>query len=56
MKVKINKSKCLGCGACANICPEGIKMIDNLATVKNDNAECINEAIKICPINIITIN
>jgi ferredoxin len=56
MTITINQDKCLGCGACANACPEGIEIIDGKAAVKNDQADCFKEAIAICPINIIKIN
>jgi len=49
MSWKINKDKCTGCGSCANICPEGIEMIDRKAEIKNENAGCMEDAAGICP-------
>ena len=51
---KVNKEKCIGCGACAAICPEGFEMKDGKAKVKNPNAKCIDEAITICPVEAIS--
>ena len=38
---KIIKDKCVGCGICANICPEGIGMVEEKARIKNENANCL---------------
>jgi len=57
--VKINKEKCIGCGACASTCPEVFVMNDDgKAEVKagvdlKKNAKCIKEAIKNCPVEAI---
>jgi ferredoxin len=56
MKVKIESEKCLGCGVCVNICPDGIKMIDGIAKVADEKTDCFKEASEVCPINIIKIN
>ena len=46
---RIDKNKCVGCGICANICPEGIKMVNGKAEIENENAECIKNAAAACP-------
>jgi len=52
--VSINKSKCIGCGACASICGEVFEMKDGKAHVKSQkNASCIKEAIESCPVDAI---
>jgi len=59
MSVKVNKEKCLGCGTCANICPEVFEMgEDGKARVKADadaekNKEKVSEAISACPVEAI---
>ena len=55
MKASIKQDECIGCGVCANICPDGIVMEDNIAVIKNDEAECLKEAADSCPISIIKI-
>ena len=51
--VKIDKKKCIGCGACASICPDGFEIASEKAKVKNKNAGCINEAVSVCPVDAI---
>lgn len=51
---KINKDKCIGCGACVGTCDEIFDFDnDNLATVKNqpteENLDLANEALENCP-------
>jgi len=47
--VKVNEDQCVGCGVCANICPEGIEMVDGIAKIKNENADCLKDAASTCP-------
>jgi len=49
MEAKINENECTGCGICANICPEGIEMINRKAKIKNENAICLKDAANACP-------
>jgi len=50
---KIDKEKCIGCGACVSVCSEGFEMINGKASIKNPKAKCIKEAAKICPVKAI---
>ncbi|GAG16199.1 unnamed protein product [marine sediment metagenome] len=53
--VKINKSECIGCGACASTCPEVFEMKDGKAKVKaQKNIPCVKEAINSCPVDAIS--
>ena len=54
MPVKVDREKCIGCGACEAICPEGFVLKDGKATVKNPNAKCIDNAIGACPVSAIS--
>ena len=68
-KIVHQREKCLGCGACAAVCPKffEIDKKDGLANLKNskkigDNFElelkkvnCLKEATEICPVKIIKI-
>lgn len=52
--VSVDKEKCIGCGACAETCPEGFEMGDDgKAKVNNPNAECVEKAKKGCPVDAI---
>lgn len=68
MKIIQERSKCIGCGSCAAVCPKYFDMAeDGLANVKDgqkagDNMEleidapgCAAEAVEICPVQIIKI-
>lgn len=53
--VKVDLDKCIGCGACESICPDGFEMKeDGKSHVKNANAKCIGDAIDACPVDAIS--
>jgi len=53
--VKVDAKKCIGCGACASICPDGFVMkSDGKSHVKNTKAKCIDEAADACPVGAIS--
>jgi len=54
LAVKVDQDKCIGCGACAALCPDGFKMVDGKSHIKNGDAECIEQAIPSCPVNAIS--
>ena len=54
--VKIIEDECFGCGICANICPEGIEIVNGKAEIKNENANCLKNAADACPRNAILLN
>jgi len=45
----ISKNKCVGCGICANICPEGIEVLNGRARVKTQNVDCLKNIAAACP-------
>jgi ferredoxin len=53
--VKIDEAKCFGCGVCQSICPEGFEVIGGKSRVKNANAECVERAIRACPVAAIAL-
>jgi ferredoxin len=58
--VKVDKKKCIGCGACSSTCPQVFELKDDgKANVKpgadlKKNAKCIKEAIDNCPVEAIS--
>ncbi len=59
MKVTVNQDECIGCGLCADICPEVFRMNDdNLAEVIEQPAtisDACREAKDSCPVGAISI-
>lgn len=56
MSVSVNKNTCIGCGACASICPDSFQLgSDGKAEVINEsNLECAKNAAQSCPVQAIT--
>lgn len=58
VKIKVDKQKCIGCGACASICPSSFEMVDGKAREKKSEIKkitCEKEACDSCPVEAITI-
>ena len=56
MKARIDETKCVGCGICVGICPEGIEMMGEIAEIKDENAGCLKDAADACPQEAIIFN
>ncbi len=56
MVIKVDKKKCIGCGACASTCPNVFELGDDgKAKVKaQKNLPCVKEAIDNCPVEAIS--
>jgi len=55
--VNVNKETCIGCGACASVCPDVFEMNDdgkaNIKAGADTNKDCVKEAIETCPVDAI---
>ncbi|MBU3896871.1 MAG: ferredoxin [Nanoarchaeota archaeon] len=49
--MKVDKNKCIGCGACVSICPEIFELKDGKAVVKS-KGEC-PDSVDACPVRAI---
>lgn len=63
MKITVDKTKCIGCGACASIEPtvfqisaeDGKSQADSNACTLNHREEGCKQAASVCPVGAITI-
>ena len=60
MKAFVDQSGCIGCGLCADTCPEVFRMNDEglaeaYADVTDANRETAEEARDSCPVSVITV-
>ena len=60
MKATVDEETCIGCGLCAETCPEVFEMDDDMARVKVDEvpedlAGTCREAAENCPVEAIQI-
>ena len=53
--IKVDKEKCIGCGACASICPKAFEIKDGKAHFKSSGSKekCVKEAAESCPVQAI---
>ncbi len=58
MAVSVNKNTCIGCGACASLCPNSFELgSDGKAEVINqDEKDCATNAAQSCPVQAITVD
>ena len=72
MKVKVNKDACIGCGACASICPDVFELNDEglsevkveeenkekeeFVSVKEELQDEVRDAADSCPTGAIEVN
>ncbi len=57
-KITVDKETCIGCGACASICPSGFGIKDGKAFAKKANVPkitCEQDAADSCPVAAIKI-
>ena len=58
MAIEVNKELCIGCSACASVCPESFQMESDgkAGVVSQDMKDCTKEASKVCPVQAITVS
>lgn len=61
MKAKVDFNLCIGCGLCADVCPEVFKMENDKAVaivdiIPKSAEKCSQKASDSCPVAAITLN
>jgi len=58
VKVNLNQEECIGCGVCAQICPEVFELNEDAGkarVIRPEGAECAQEAADSCPVSCIEV-
>lgn len=57
MKVSVDQDKCIGCGACASLCPEVFELKDGKSYAKKEETDedCAGKAESACPVDAIIV-
>ena len=60
MKVDIDREGCIGCGVCADTCPDVFHMADDglseVIASPDGNEEAVQEAAESCPVEVIHVD
>lgn len=52
--MKVNRDKCIGCGACVDMCPvQAITLVDGKASINPDICVSCGSCVGTCPVNAI---
>jgi ferredoxin len=54
MPIKVDKDLCVGCGACAGICPSSFTIGDDGKADSLGDSDCAMNAIESCPVQAIS--
>ena len=57
MSIKVNQELCIGCGACASLCPDVFKINDagKAEVIAEENIDCAKDAAASCPVQAISV-
>ena len=57
MSIKVNQELCIGCGACASLCPDVFKISDagKAEVINEENVACAKNAVESCPVQAISV-
>lgn len=58
MSVSVEKNLCIGCGACASLCPASFKLNEEdgkAEAISQEEIECASNAANGCPVQAITV-
>ena len=58
MSVKVNRDECIGCGVCAQICPDVFELDEDAGkakVIRPEGADCAQEAADSCPVGCISV-
>lgn len=61
MKAVVDRELCIGCGLCAETCPEVFAMMDDgyahpiVDPIPHEEYDCVREATDVCPVEAIAI-
>lgn len=58
MRVVLDEKECIGCGVCAQICPDVFLLDENAGVSKvisPEGSDCVKEAAESCPVSCIHI-
>lgn len=57
MKVRVDETKCIGCGTCASLCDKCFEVVGGVSRVKEPNCEScdLKEVAGACPVEAIIV-
>ncbi len=58
MPINVNQETCIGCGACAAVCPQTFQLNEEgkSQVVNQDDVECAKRAAEGCPVQAISVD